>query len=120
MTRAPSLTLNQLGVRYPARGSAAGVMALQNITASFPAGSFTALVGPSGCGKSSLLRVLAGLQAPTQGEMSAVTQSDIGFVFQEPTLLAWRNVYDNVALPLKIANRKSKKYCFQCCAVGNN
>ena len=108
MTRAPSLTLNQLGLRYPAHGSAAGVVALQNITASFPAGSFNALVGPSGCGKSSLLRVLAGLQAPTQGDMSAVTQSDIGFVFQEPTLLAWRNVYDNVALPLKIANRKSR------------
>jgi NitT/TauT family transport system ATP-binding protein len=107
MTGAPELALNNLGLSYPQRGSEAEVVALRDITASFPAGSFTALVGPSGCGKSSLLRVLAGLLSPTQGDMSAVTQSDIGFVFQEPTLLAWRSVYENVALPLKIANRKS-------------
>ena len=107
MTRAPDLALHNIGLTYRQPRSGGDVTALRDITARFAAGSFTALVGPSGCGKSSLLRLLAGLLPPTQGDMSAVTQSDIGFVFQEPTLLAWRSVFDNVALPLKIANRKS-------------
>jgi NitT/TauT family transport system ATP-binding protein len=75
--------------------------ALDQLSCSFEAGSFTALVGPSGCGKSTLLRCLAGLISPVEGKVTA--SDDIGFVFQEPTLLAWRSVYENVALPMKIA-----------------
>jgi len=76
-------------------------LALDQLSCSFEAGSFTALVGPSGCGKSTLLRCLAGLISPVEGKVTA--SDDIGFVFQEPTLLAWRSVYENVALPMKIA-----------------
>lgn len=79
-----------------------GIEVLRGFTHSFEAGSFTAIVGPSGCGKSSLLRILAGLQSPSSGMIEANPDTSIGYVFQEPTLLAWRTVYENVALPLKI------------------
>lgn len=75
---------------------------LKGFTFAFEAGSFTAIVGPSGCGKSSLLRILAGLQTPSSGDVEINQDTSIGYVFQEPTLLAWRTVFDNVALPLKI------------------
>lgn len=93
-----SLTLSQIRLRYDN-----GYLALDDIWAEFEGGSFTALVGPSGCGKSSLLRVMAGLLPVEFGRISAPPQEDIGFVFQDPTLMAWRSVYDNVALPLRIA-----------------
>lgn len=92
-----ALALNAAGLRYDN-----GFTALSDITAQFARGSFTALVGPSGCGKSSLLRLLAGLEQPTIGSVTGLAQSDIGFVFQEPTLLAWRSVAENITLPLKI------------------
>ncbi|MCH1568167.1 MAG: ATP-binding cassette domain-containing protein, partial [Alphaproteobacteria bacterium] len=86
-----------------------GFTALHNISAQFERGSFTALVGPSGCGKSSLLRLLAGLEKPFNGSVTDIQQSDIGFVFQDPTLLAWRNVADNITLPLKIEGHTQKE-----------
>lgn len=92
-----ALALNAASLQYDN-----GFTALRDITAEFTRGSFTALVGPSGCGKSSLLRLLAGLEPPSTGSVSGLAQSDIGFVFQEPTLLAWRSVADNITLPLKI------------------
>lgn len=94
----PALSLAQIRLRYDN-----GFLALNDIWANFDKGSFTALVGPSGCGKSSLLRVIAGLLPVEAGRLSVPPQSDIGFVFQEPTLLAWKNVYDNIALPLRLA-----------------
>ena len=92
-----ALALNEAGLVYDN-----GFAALRDISVQFARGSFTALVGPSGCGKSSLLRLLAGLEQPSIGSVTGLAQSDIGFVFQEPTLLAWRSVADNIALPLKI------------------
>lgn len=91
-----------------------GFTALHDLTASFESGSFTALVGPSGCGKSSLLRLLAGLETATGGQVDTVTQKDIGFVFQEPTLLDWRTVWDNIALPLKIAGHEKAEISSRC------
>ena len=93
-----ALSLAQIRLRYDN-----GYLALNDLWADFESGSFTALVGPSGCGKSSLLRVMAGLLPIEAGRIEAPAQKDIGFVFQEPTLMAWRSVYDNVALPLRIA-----------------
>ncbi len=92
-----TIALENLGLHYDN-----GFAALDGVTAQFAPGSFTALVGPSGCGKSTLLRALAGLLPVSSGRLTAPPQSDIGFVFQEPTLLAWKNVYENIALPLRI------------------
>ena len=67
-----------------------------------PAGSFTAFVGPSGCGKTTLLRLIGGLVAPTAGRLQRPAGAT-AFCFQEPRLLPWRSVRDNVALPLELA-----------------
>ena len=92
-----SVKLENVRVRFARSG-----MAIDNFSAAFQAGSFTALVGASGCGKSTLLRLIAGLQAPSAGKIDGAGDKKIGFVFQEPTLLAWRSVRDNIALPLRI------------------
>jgi NitT/TauT family transport system ATP-binding protein len=68
------------------------------------AGSSTALVGPSGCGKSTALRLLAGLEPPTQGHVRrAAGRGETAVVFQSPTLAPWSSALDNVALPLRLA-----------------
>jgi NitT/TauT family transport system ATP-binding protein len=68
-------------------------------------GEFVAIVGPSGCGKSTVLRLIAQLQLPTSGHLQLGWEdqnNSAGFVFQQPTLLPWRNVIDNIALPLEL------------------
>jgi NitT/TauT family transport system ATP-binding protein len=83
-----------------------GVVALGPIDLDVRKSEFVSLLGPSGCGKSTALRLIAGLSAPTSG---VVRVSDggagrsIGFVFQEPTLMPWTSVRENVRLPLKLA-----------------
>ena len=85
-----------------------GVSALGPLDLNVEAGEFISLVGPSGCGKSTLLRMIAGLSAPTQGVVDVArsgqdhSKRNIGFVFQEPTLMPWATVSDNVRLPLKL------------------
>ncbi len=88
-----------------------GVMALGPLNLDVARGEFVSLLGPSGCGKSTALRLIAGLAQPSSGELS-VTHDDggesrpghgIGFVFQEPTLMPWTSVAENVRLPLKLA-----------------
>ena len=84
---------------------------LHDVSLSVPKGGFVSLIGPSGCGKSTLLKVLAGLLPPSAGEVSvagvapieAVRQRRIGIVFQEATLLPWKNALDNVALLMEVA-----------------
>jgi NitT/TauT family transport system ATP-binding protein len=88
-----------------------GVMALGPLDLDVRKGEFVALLGPSGCGKSTALRLIAGLAAPTSG-MVEVSHHEgetrpgrkIGFVFQEPTLMPWTSVSENVRLPLKLAH----------------
>jgi NitT/TauT family transport system ATP-binding protein len=68
-------------------------------------GAFISLLGPSGCGKSTLLRIIAGLAPPSSGRVTwggAAIAGSIGFVFQEPTLMPWATVWDNVYLPLRL------------------
>ena len=88
-----------------------GVDALGPLDLDVRKGEFVSLLGPSGCGKSTALRLIAGLSAPTSGSVrvshrpdQARTGHSIGFVFQEPTLMPWANVRENVRLPLKLAH----------------
>jgi len=92
----------------PGRGTAPTV-ALDGLSLDVGAGEIVALIGPNGCGKSTFLRVVAGLLAPERGAVTvdgdAITAPDprIGLVFQEPRLLPWRSVADNVTWPLELA-----------------
>jgi NitT/TauT family transport system ATP-binding protein len=74
-----------------------GTRALDNISLDVAAGEMVAIVGPSGCGKSTLLRLASRLTTPSGGEIR-VAQGNLGYVFQDPTLLPWRTVQTNVEL----------------------
>lgn len=86
------------------------VTALTNVTLDIHAGEFISLIGPSGCGKSTLLRLIADLETPSSGALTvngkqpaqARLDRDYGMVFQAATLYDWRNVSQNVQLPLEI------------------
>ncbi|HEY3736080.1 MAG TPA: ABC transporter ATP-binding protein [Jatrophihabitans sp.] len=88
--------------------------ALQHIDLDTRQGEFVSLLGPSGCGKSTLLRIIADLETPTTGEVRihggpahrARLEHRIGVAFQDPSLLPWRSVTDNVALPLELAGAR--------------
>lgn len=100
-----------LDVRGVGKTFANGTQALAGIDVSVTAGEFVALLGPSGCGKSTLLRLIAGLSEPTQGEVRwrgghEARPGRIGFVFQDPTLMPWATVADNVYLPLRLAGHR--------------
>lgn len=85
------------------------VTALENINLSFQPGDFVSILGPSGCGKSTLLRIIAGLEQPTNGNVECgINKNEMGFVFQEAHLLPWRNVFQNITLPLELENKTSQ------------
>lgn len=87
-----------------------GVLALQGIDLQVRAGEFLVLLGPSGCGKSTLLRLIGGLMQPSQGQVRVLgvapdshkARVAMAQVFQEPQLLPWATVLDNVAMPLRL------------------
>ena len=97
----PLLGLHGIARRFPG-----GVEALRGIDLAVQAGDFIALLGPSGCGKSTLLRLIAGLDQPDAGSITwhqaAPAPGEIGFVFQDATLLPWASAADNVWLPLRL------------------
>jgi NitT/TauT family transport system ATP-binding protein len=78
---------------------------LNDVSFDVEANEFMCILGPSGCGKSTILNILSGLDAPTSGESrlfgTTRSQPSIGYVFQEPRLLAWRSVSDNIRLVLQ-------------------
>jgi NitT/TauT family transport system ATP-binding protein len=84
------------------------VHALGPIDVDVGAGEFVSFLGPSGCGKSTLMLIIAGLLAPTTGEVSfdgeqvRAPLTEVGIMFQDNTLVPWRNVWDNVALQLEL------------------
>jgi NitT/TauT family transport system ATP-binding protein len=88
--------------------AARDVRALDPITLSIDNGEFVSLIGPSGCGKSTLLKIMAGLIPPNGGQVMLKgrpvvgPRDDIGIMFQQATLLPWRNALDNVILPIEI------------------
>ncbi len=87
------------------------IQALDNVSLSVRPREFVALLGPSGCGKSTLLRLVSDVLTPTAGSIRVANTTPelarksraFGFVFQDPTLLAWRSAISNVLLPLEIS-----------------
>ncbi len=103
---APVVTLDGVAKRF-----ANGTLALDQLDLAIRNGEFVSLLGPSGCGKSTALRLVAGLTEPTRGSVSwsgsrrkthRRDKPDVGFVFQEPTLMPWATVIRNVILPLEL------------------
>lgn len=83
-----------------------GIVALQDMSLTVNEGDFLSLLGPSGCGKSTALRMIAGLMAPTRGTIDRRAAPEIGVVFQEPTLMPWATVAENVFLPFRLKGRR--------------
>lgn len=108
MTAKTGIRLANVSRSFKGRG--ATVHALDNVSLDCPAGSFTALIGPSGCGKSTMLRLALGLDQADSGDVSidgmtaqqAAKAGITGVAFQDAALMPWRNVEDNIALPLDV------------------
>lgn len=109
------IKLKGVGKTYvAARGDP--VEAITNINLDIGEREFITIVGPSGCGKSTLLKLIVGLLPVSCGSIHfddkevKGPRTDVGMVFQQPILLEWRTVFDNVMFPIEILNRKQKDY----------
>jgi NitT/TauT family transport system ATP-binding protein len=109
------INVNPAGLLVSLRGVSkiydSGIVALGPLDLDVRRGEFVSLLGPSGCGKSTALHLIAGLNAPTSGVLQVSHRGSqvraghsIGFVFQEPTLMPWTSVRENVRLPLKLGH----------------
>lgn len=111
----------QLVLRSVGKVFANATVALKDFDLTVRQGDFLSLLGPSGCGKSTALRLIAGLSSPTAGVIdwrgAKVKNSDVGFIFQEPTLLPWASVFDNVWLPLRLQGVSRTKAALRVGAV---
>ena len=113
ISKSPHVSISGVYKRFDS--GADGRDVLQDVGLEIARGEFLCLIGPSGCGKSTLLRLIGGLTEPTSGEIQiddrtpAEAQADkaLGFVFQEPSLMPWRTVTDNVRLPLEVNRRNN-------------
>jgi NitT/TauT family transport system ATP-binding protein len=109
---APAIALTGIVKDFPLRRGTA-VRALERLDLEVGHGEFVALLGPSGCGKSTVLRMVAGLEEPSAGEVAVegrgpaelVRAHRLGVAFQEHALLPWATARDNVALPFRVAGR---------------
>lgn len=89
-----------------------GTVALESLDLAIGEHELLSLLGPSGCGKSTALRLIAGLGAPSRGRIEwpgGEALGDVGFVFQEPTLIPWATAFDNVWLPLRLQGRSRRE-----------
>ena len=102
MSHHPTLTVQDLSVVFADNNG--GLQALENISFTVSPREFICFLGPSGSGKTTLLRVLANLLRPTSGVVNFAQsrQPKIGMVFQQPSLMPWRSVLDNIKLPLEL------------------
>ena len=101
-----------VSIRNVSKQFANGTIAIRGVDLDLREAEFVSLLGPSGCGKSTLLRIIAALGAPSAGTIEWPTaphsangepQPDLGFVFQDPTLMPWANTLRNTMLPLTLA-----------------
>ncbi|WP_290687509.1 MULTISPECIES: ABC transporter ATP-binding protein [unclassified Haematobacter] len=98
------------GVTHAYKTKAGPLPVLDDLNISIPEGNFCAVVGPSGCGKSTLTRLIAGLMIPDRGEVwlhgerVKGPRKTVGMAFQNPVMLEWRTILDNVILPLEIVS----------------
>jgi len=90
---APVVSFHSVGKTFPD-----STVAIDDVSLSVRAGEFVSIVGTSGCGKSTLLRLASNLTSPTNGRVDTVAPGDLGYVFQDPSLLPWRTVARNVEL----------------------
>jgi len=94
-----------------------GTEAIKDMSLSIRAGEFVSFLGPSGCGKSTALKMIAGLLSVSSGDITVDGHAagagggtgDVGYVFQEPTLMPWTTVFENVYLPLRLQGMSRKK-----------
>ena len=100
----PLAELHGVGKRY-----ANGTVAVSGVDLDLHDGEFVSLLGPSGCGKTTVLRMIAGLAAVSEGRIDWHTPRDLGFVFQEPTLMPWSTALTNVMLPLKLRKTPARE-----------
>jgi NitT/TauT family transport system ATP-binding protein len=102
------LELDNVSLTYPNTTSPA----IENVNLGVGRGEFVAVVGASGCGKSSMMKLVSGLHLATQGQVRLEGKriekptGNVGMAFQNPTLLPWRNVLDNLLLPLEVVRKK--------------
>ena len=102
--RPPLMRLDQVGKTF-----GRDVVALRDMALDVRQGDFISLLGPSGCGKSTALRLIAGLIHPTAGRIRWDGPRELGVVFQEPTLMPWATVEDNVWLPMRLKHRSKAR-----------
>ncbi len=116
-TKTPSgatLSLREIALTYST--SRGPLPALGPLSIDVENGEFVAVLGPSGCGKSTLLKILSGLLQPSAGQaflggtIIDKPRQDVGIVFQQPTLLPWKNVRDNVLMPVRVLGIYSPAY----------
>ena len=103
-----SLEIRNLSKSFTDEQTGAATAVLESIALTVDSGSFVSIIGPSGCGKTTLLRIIAGLEHATSGEIlihgqtSAEPWQQVGFVFQEYALFPWRRVWENIAFGLEM------------------
>ena len=110
-----AVSLRDVTVRFTTERGV--VTALDKVSLTVPRGGFLTLLGPSGCGKSTLLRVVSDLIPASSGDVTVLGTSpdaararrDIGFVFQDASLLAWRTALENVELPLEVGGGDKRR-----------
>lgn len=91
-----ALSFKDVGMRFPD-----GTLALEGVSLDIAQGEFVSIVGPSGCGKSTLLKIASGMTPQTEGTVE-VDRSNLGYTFQDATLLPWRKVLGNVELLMEL------------------
>jgi NitT/TauT family transport system ATP-binding protein len=112
-SRRPFAEVTDVSMYY---GGTHGTLALEDVTMNINHGEIVAVVGPSGCGKSTLMRLMSGLWLATEGGVIIDGRevdrplSIVGMAFQNPTLLPWRSILDNVMLPLEVVEEHRVRF----------